>query len=215
MNRSVILSIIALNVLVIGTIVAVAFFGSGGYDPQPEIQAETPSALSGNFVLALSWQPAFCETRSRVPECKSQTEARADTRQFSLHGLWPEDRYCGVDAETRRTDEASDWEDLPPVALSPELRAALDIAMPGTQSGLDGTNGPSTAHAQGAMPKPITPPRWRWSMPSTPRRCRHCLTAISAIPYPPPALSMSSTKPSVMAPASASRSNASPTAAAG
>ncbi len=38
----------------------------------PSAQAEEP-LLSGDFVLALSWQPAFCETHESKPECRSQT----------------------------------------------------------------------------------------------------------------------------------------------
>mgnify|MGYP003119856143 CR=1 FL=1 len=92
------------------------------------------------YVLAISWQPAFCETRPDRPECQSQTAERVDASSFALHGLWPQPRsrdYCGVDAETVLTDEAGDWQDLPAPALSADLSAALAQAMPGTQSGLD------------------------------------------------------------------------------
>ena len=138
MNRSVILTIIALNVLVFGGIAAIAFFGSGGFGGS-DLQAEPAqkSMMTGDFVLALSWEPAFCETRPRVPECRSQTADSLDAQQFSLHGLWPEDVYCGVDADTRRDDEKHNWDDLPSVTLSTALRQRLDAAMPGTQSELD------------------------------------------------------------------------------
>ena len=92
------------------------------------------------FVLAISWQPAFCETRPDKPECESQTEDRFDARNFALHGLWPQPRsrdYCGVDEATVRTDENGDWRDLPEPALPAELWAELQAAMPGTQSGLE------------------------------------------------------------------------------
>jgi ribonuclease T2 len=92
------------------------------------------------FVLAISWQPAFCETRPDKPECESQTEDRFDARNFALHGLWPQPRsrdYCGVDEATVRTDENGDWRDLPEPELPAELWAELQAAMPGTQSGLE------------------------------------------------------------------------------
>ncbi len=92
------------------------------------------------YVLAISWQPAFCETRPDRPECESQTADRFDAGAFALHGLWPQPRsrdYCGVDAETVRTDEQGDWQDLPAPTLSAALTAALAEAMPGTQSGLE------------------------------------------------------------------------------
>jgi ribonuclease T2 len=92
------------------------------------------------FVLAISWQPAFCETRPNKPECESQTADRADASQFALHGLWPQPRsrdYCGVDEATVRTDEDGDWNSLPAPELSADLWAELQVAMPGTQSGLE------------------------------------------------------------------------------
>ncbi len=92
------------------------------------------------FVLAISWQPAFCETRPNKPECESQTEDRFDAGHFALHGLWPQPRsrdYCGVDEATVRTDEDSDWHLLPEPELSDDLWADLQVAMPGTQSSLE------------------------------------------------------------------------------
>jgi ribonuclease T2 len=92
------------------------------------------------FVLAISWQPAFCETRPDKPECESQTEDRFDASHFALHGLWPQPRsrdYCGVDEATVRTDEDGDWHLLPEPELTAELWAELKAVMPGTQSGLE------------------------------------------------------------------------------
>jgi len=92
------------------------------------------------FVLAISWQPAFCETRPDKPECESQTEDRFDAGNFALHGLWPQPRsrdYCGVDEATVRADQNGDWHELPEPELTAELRADLQVAMPGTQSGLE------------------------------------------------------------------------------
>ena len=91
-------------------------------------------------VLAISWQPAFCETRPDRPECESQTQDRFDAGNFALHGLWPQPRsrdYCGVDAATVHLDEAGDWTSLPEPDLSAALWSQLQVAMPGTQSGLE------------------------------------------------------------------------------
>lgn len=90
------------------------------------------------FILAASWQPAFCETNQRKAECKSQTKDRFDATNFSLHGLWPmRKNYCGVSGSVQSTDKAGDWNELPAVEISPQTIAALDKAMPGTQSGLE------------------------------------------------------------------------------
>ncbi|MBO0902122.1 ribonuclease [Jiella sp. MQZ13P-4] len=92
------------------------------------------------FVLAISWQPAFCETHANKAECRSQTATRFDADHFTLHGLWPQPRgreYCGVSARQRSDDRAGRWEALPEVAVDAETRAALAEVMPGTRSALE------------------------------------------------------------------------------
>lgn len=100
--------------------------------------ASQPTARSDQFfILAASWQPAFCETARDKPECQSQGQKRFDATHFALHGLWLEDSYCGVSQTRRRNDEAGRWSQLPPVELDAPARAALDQAMPGTRSQLE------------------------------------------------------------------------------
>lgn len=104
---------------------------------------QTTPALSQarpSYVLAVSWQPAFCETRPKVRECRTQHRRRADASQFSLHGLWPQPvgrTYCGVDPETVARDKSGRWRDLQMDRLSPQLWRRLKTAMPGTMSGLE------------------------------------------------------------------------------
>jgi ribonuclease T2 len=91
-------------------------------------------------VLALSWQPAFCEINRRKGECRDQTAQRLDASRFSLHGLWPQPRentYCGVDARNRRLDQDGAWTALPSLDLRPATRERLSTLMPGARSGLD------------------------------------------------------------------------------
>lgn len=90
------------------------------------------------YVLAVSWQPGFCETRPQRKECASQTAERFDATNLSLHGLWPlRKSYCGVAAEMRSQDRKGDWLDLPKLAMADDTAARLLVAMPGVQSGLD------------------------------------------------------------------------------
>ncbi|MEO8683407.1 MAG: ribonuclease [Devosia sp.] len=109
----------------------------------PSAQAPTQSQPTGpkpQYILAVSWQPAFCEAHSNKPECRSQTVDRFDADHFTLHGLWPQPRlnaFCGVSAADIAADEDSDWNALPPVVLSARLRTALDQVMPGTSSQLE------------------------------------------------------------------------------
>jgi ribonuclease T2 len=92
------------------------------------------------YVLAMSWQPAFCEGLPKKVECRKQTAASYEATHFALHGLWPQPRrevFCGIDKALAEADDNHRWEQLPAPELSAETRAALDQVMPGTQSNLD------------------------------------------------------------------------------
>lgn len=90
------------------------------------------------YVLALSWQPAFCETRPNKTECVSQNQRRFDAKNFVLHGLWPNTRrnsgdnygYCNVPGKLRK----GNWCDLPALKLSDAVRKRLPTFMPGSAS---------------------------------------------------------------------------------
>lgn len=90
------------------------------------------------YVFAVSWQPAFCETAQKRPECTSQTEARFDADHFTLHGLWPQRvDYCDVSRDQQLADQEGDWLDLTAPKLAPATLTKLRQMMPGTQSGLE------------------------------------------------------------------------------
>src|SRR5688572_29578094 len=90
------------------------------------------------YVLALSWEPAFCETAPDRPECISQTADRFDATHFVLEGLWPQRmNYCKVSGAMQILDAERKWHELPAPKLTAETRAALDEAMTGSQSYLD------------------------------------------------------------------------------
>ena len=92
------------------------------------------------YVFALSWQPAFCETKSNKPECRAMTGSSFDATNFTLHGLWPQPNgnfYCQVGASDRANDKPGRWQDLPPVNLDTKTRQELDKVMPGTASQLE------------------------------------------------------------------------------
>ena len=94
---------------------------------------------SSQYLLALTWQPSFCEGRPRKKECRTQTQNRYDAKHWSLHGLWPQPRnntYCGVSDTDKGIDRNSRWHLLEPVKLSQKTAQALAFTMPGMASNL-------------------------------------------------------------------------------
>ena len=101
---------------------------------------EGPEATDN--LLALSWQPAFCEMRPNKTECQALNAGQLPVAEqgLSIHGLWPQPRgndYCGVPPALVQLDKASRWEQLPEVEMDAETREALEVAMPGTASFLE------------------------------------------------------------------------------
>ncbi len=91
------------------------------------------------YLLALTWQPSFCETHSRKKECRTQTRNRYDATHWSLHGLWPQPRsntYCGVSYMDKGIDRNKKWHLLAPVKLSQKTATELAFVMPAVASNL-------------------------------------------------------------------------------
>ena len=105
--------------------------GSGG-NAQCGVAGQADS-----FVLALSWQPAFCETKPDKPECAITNPQVYQARHFVLHGLWPNKQTCGIkygfcgDVKTQKQNFC----DYPQLSLSPPSRAALAEVMPSVTAG--------------------------------------------------------------------------------
>ncbi len=117
----------------------VEFQESGSDAPlQSDPTGNTGSESSENL-LALSWQPAFCEIRSSKPECKALNNGQlpSATQRLSIHGLWPQPRgknYCGVSAALRTLDLSGQWSELPEPELSEATGKMLFEMMPGSAS---------------------------------------------------------------------------------
>ena len=93
-----------------------------------------------DYLLALSWQPAFCETRPEKPECLTDDTKTFEATHVVLHGLWPqpyENVYCGVRTQIIALDkDSSKWLEMPAIELSKKTRKKLRKKMPGFASGL-------------------------------------------------------------------------------
>lgn len=111
----------------------------------PPANSAAPSQNSGDgtratHVLAMSWQPAFCERRPEKSECQALASGTLKANHLSLHGLWPQPRgkeYCNVAPELRDRDRNRDWAGLPAPDMAPETLERLKTVMPGVQSKLE------------------------------------------------------------------------------
>jgi ribonuclease T2 len=90
-----------------------------------------------SYVLALSWQPAFCETKPQKPECQMTDPASYQARHFTLHGLWPNKQQCGTNYVFcgQVSTQKQDFCDYPEVKLDADSHAALAEVMPSVQAG--------------------------------------------------------------------------------
>lgn len=107
---------------------------------EPTTPAPAPTYRGTQYILAVNWQPAFCELSPRKTECRNQKPNSFEASNFTLHGLWPQPRtneYCDVSPGERYASQDGRWRDLPALDLSIALRRDLDEVMPGSQSGLD------------------------------------------------------------------------------
>ncbi|MGY6276479.1 ribonuclease T2 family protein [Methylomonas sp. MgM2] len=90
-----------------------------------------------SYVLALSWQPAFCETHRNKPECKIDDGKSYQARNFTLHGLWPNKAACGIGygfcGEVK--GKRNDFCDYPELSLSSETKTGLAQVMPSVSAG--------------------------------------------------------------------------------
>ncbi|MFT3730972.1 MAG: ribonuclease T [Hyphomicrobium sp.] len=110
--------------------------------PSPSVGTgpDAGSAKRATHVLAMGWEPTFCEQHSDKTECRELSTSSYAATHLSLHGLWPQPRgtqYCNVPAAIRETDDNHDWNDLPEPELSPDTLKHLSEAMPGVQSKLE------------------------------------------------------------------------------
>jgi ribonuclease T2 len=103
------------------------------------VDGSNGSRSSPDYVLAISWQPGFCETAPKKPECKSQASNRYDADNFALHGLWPQpgsNIYCDVSEAEKDLDKKGRWRDLQVERIDESIWQNLRRIMPGTRSSL-------------------------------------------------------------------------------
>lgn len=106
--------------------------GNGGDGNSCGVAGEADS-----HVLALSWQPAFCETKPQKPECKITDPQVYQAKHFTLHGLWPNKKSCGThyafcgDVKTQKQNFC----DYPEIKLNSTSQISLAEIMPSVTAG--------------------------------------------------------------------------------
>ncbi|MGR3803003.1 ribonuclease T2 family protein [Marinibacterium profundimaris] len=125
-----------------GIHVVAATPGPDGRGPPPEGFEPAKGEEATDLLMAVSWQPAFCEQRPLKTECRQLNDGLlpfTETR-LSIHGLWPQPRgveYCGVPQPLIALDRDGRWQDLPAPELDADTAERLATAMPGTASFLE------------------------------------------------------------------------------
>jgi len=105
----------------------------------PPVAGDT-SGVRATHVLAMGWEPAFCEEHRDKRECRELASTEFGATHMSLHGLWPQPRgthYCNVAPNLREIDRNHDWDDLPEPNVSAQTFSRLAAVMPGVQSKLE------------------------------------------------------------------------------
>jgi len=104
---------------------------------------EKKKEISTDNLLALSWHNAFCQTHQYKKECKRTLMPFGKKNRYdnylALHGLWPQPRdniYCGVNRNNIITDKYKQWNRLPAIGLSDNIKQRLSKVMPGLESNL-------------------------------------------------------------------------------
>ena len=104
-------------------------------------QATDPSCSVPNkedsYKLAVSWQPAFCESHQGKPECKITDNTVYQASNFTLHGLWPNKHECGTNYGLcgQYKKQVKSFCDYEPVPMKPETVSRLGEVMPSVAVG--------------------------------------------------------------------------------
>jgi ribonuclease T2 len=105
----------------------------------PPAAGDTQGARA-THVLAMGWEPAFCDDHRDKKECRELSSSGFAATHVILHGLWPQPRgtqYCNVAPNLREIDRDHDWNDLPEPDVSAGTLHRLEAVMPGVQSKLE------------------------------------------------------------------------------
>ncbi|MDP1604580.1 MAG: ribonuclease T [Legionella sp.] len=101
--------------------------------PKPQ-SCELSPGLANSYIIALSWQPGFCETygyEAGKAECRHLSANSYSASHLVLHGLWPNQDACGDHYGFCTTVPKTHHCDYAPLNLSEPVASVLKGVMPG------------------------------------------------------------------------------------
>ncbi|MFC3909793.1 ribonuclease T [Legionella dresdenensis] len=107
--------------------------GEAIYDSSQGGGCQQSAGLADSYVLALSLQPAFCETygyEAGKAECRDLPVESYQASHLVLHGLWPNQNACGQHYGFCGVSSQAHHCDYPPLPLSDQVGAKLKVLMP-------------------------------------------------------------------------------------
>lgn len=112
--------------------------GEAHFQSNGKSSCEQLPGLADSYVLALSWQPGFCQTygyEAGKPECLKLPANSFQASHMVLHGLWPNQAICGQHYGFCGVQEKMHHCDYPTVDLNPEVAQSLRQMMPSYAAG--------------------------------------------------------------------------------
>lgn len=94
--------------------------------------------LADAYVLALSWQPGFCQTygyEAGKPECLCFPSDSYSASHLTLHGLWPNQKDCGHAYGFCGTEPQFNYCNYQPLDFNQHVASLLRLLMPSFAAG--------------------------------------------------------------------------------
>ncbi len=111
---------------------------ASGIEGSPTSHCNKQPGHEDSYILALSWQPAFCETygyeRGKA-ECHSLTYESYTATHLSLHGFWPNQKACGTNYGYCQTQKRKRHCDYPSIQFTEFVGRQLGEVMPSYTEG--------------------------------------------------------------------------------
>jgi ribonuclease T2 len=107
--------------------------GKYNYQLSKNTSCNLRPGMADSYVLALSWQPAFCQAyghEKAKPECLQLRSNSFQASHLVLHGLWPSQRNCGQQYSYCHGSMRHRNCDYPALSLSATVASNLKEMMP-------------------------------------------------------------------------------------